>query len=88
MVLYDLSRQLITIWSARGWAMRCCRRSSGTARGGMTLMLVTHEMRFVRDVGTTLVFMHHGKVHEQGPPKQLFSAPRTPELQQFISAIV
>jgi len=51
-------------------------------------MLVTHEMRFVRDVGTTLVFMHHGKVHEQGPPKQLFSAPRTPELQQFISAIV
>jgi polar amino acid transport system ATP-binding protein len=50
------------------------------AREGMTLMLVTHEMRFARDVGTHLVFMHHGKVHEQGPPK-------TPELQQFVGSI-
>ena len=54
------------------------------AREGMTLMLVTHEMRFARDVGTHLVFMHHGKVHEQGPPKQVFAAPQTPELQQFV----
>jgi polar amino acid transport system ATP-binding protein len=57
------------------------------AREGMTLMLVTHEMRFARDVGTTLVFMHHGKVHEQGPPKQVFATPKTPELQQFIGSI-
>jgi polar amino acid transport system ATP-binding protein len=57
------------------------------AREGMTLMLVTHEMRFARDVGTSLVFMHHGKVHEQGPPKQVFAAPKTPELQQFIGSI-
>ena len=53
---------------------------------GMTLMLVTHEMRFARDVGTKLVFMHEGRVHEQGAPKTLFSAPQTPELQQFIGA--
>ena len=57
------------------------------AREGMTLMLVTHEMRFARDVGTALVFMHHGKVHEQGAPKSLFAAPKTPELQQFIGSI-
>jgi len=57
------------------------------AREGMTLMLVTHEMRFARDVGTSLVFMHHGKVHEQGPPKEVFAAPKTPELQQFIGSI-
>ena len=57
------------------------------AADGMTLMLVTHEMRFARDVGTKLVFMHHGKVHEEGPPKQVFAAPRTPELQQFVSSI-
>jgi polar amino acid transport system ATP-binding protein len=57
------------------------------AREGMTLMLVTHEMRFARDVGTSLVFMHQGKVHEQGAPKSLFAAPKTPELQQFIGAI-
>jgi polar amino acid transport system ATP-binding protein len=57
------------------------------AREGMTLVLVTHEMRFARDVGTALVFMDHGKVHEQGAPKSLFAAPKTPELQQFIGSI-
>ena len=57
------------------------------AREGMTLMLVTHEMRFARDVGTNLVFMHHGKVHEQGLPKQAFAAPKTSELQQFVGSI-
>jgi polar amino acid transport system ATP-binding protein len=54
------------------------------ARDGMTLILVTHEMRFARDVGTKLVFMHQGKVHEEGPPKQLFASPGTPELAQFV----
>jgi polar amino acid transport system ATP-binding protein len=56
------------------------------ASEGMTLMLVTHEMRFARDVGTKLVFMHEGRVHEEGPPKALFAAPQTLELQQFIGA--
>jgi len=54
------------------------------AKEGMTLILVTHEMRFARDVGTNLVFMHHGKVHETGKPKDVFAAPQTPELQQFV----
>jgi polar amino acid transport system ATP-binding protein len=57
------------------------------AKEGMTLILVTHEMRFARDVGTNLVFMHHGKVHETGDPKTVFAAPRTPELQQFVGGI-
>ena len=57
------------------------------ARDGMTLMLVTHEMRFARDVGTKLVFMHHGKVHEEGRPKDLFAAPKSPEFAQFIGSI-
>lgn len=57
------------------------------AAEGITLILVTHEMRFARDVGTKLVFMHQGKVHEEGPPKVLFSAPRTPELTQFIGSV-
>ncbi|MBV8790502.1 MAG: amino acid ABC transporter ATP-binding protein [Pseudolabrys sp.] len=59
----------------------------GLAKEGMTLILVTHEMRFARDVGTKLIFMHQGKVHEEGPPKALFAAPKTPELTQFISSI-
>jgi polar amino acid transport system ATP-binding protein len=57
------------------------------AHEGMTLILVTHEMRFARDVGSKLVFMHMGKVHEEGPPKELFAAPKTPELKQFIGSI-
>jgi len=56
------------------------------ASEGMTLMLVTHEMRFARYVGTKLVFMHQCRVHEQGPPKALFAAPQTAELAQFIGA--
>jgi polar amino acid transport system ATP-binding protein len=57
------------------------------ARDGMTLILVTHEMRFARDVGTKLVFMHQGKVHEEGRPKDLFASPKSPELAQFIGSI-
>lgn len=56
------------------------------AKDGMTLILVTHEMRFARDVGSKLIFMHQGKVHEEGPPQQLFANPATPELTQFIGA--
>ncbi|MBU3055011.1 amino acid ABC transporter ATP-binding protein [Pseudomonas indica] len=54
---------------------------------GMTLVMVTHEMRFAREVGDKLVFMHQGKVHESGPPAELFANPRTPELAQFIGSV-
>ena len=57
------------------------------ASEGMTLMLVTHEMRFAHDVGTKLVFMHQGRVHEEGSPKTLFAWPKTPELAQFVSGL-
>lgn len=48
------------------------------AAEGMTLIMVTHEMRFAREVGNKLVFMHRGKVHETGAPKALFCQPRHP----------
>ncbi|TCK31041.1 amino acid ABC transporter ATP-binding protein (PAAT family) [Ancylobacter aquaticus] len=51
---------------------------------GMTLMMVTHEMRFARDVCSRVVFMHQGRVHEIGKPEDVFSSPKTPELQQFL----
>ncbi|WP_110970516.1 MULTISPECIES: amino acid ABC transporter ATP-binding protein [Pseudomonas] len=57
------------------------------AREGMTLVMVTHEMRFAREVGDKLVFMHQGKVHEMGDPKVLFDAPQTPELANFIGSV-
>ncbi|KAG1252060.1 hypothetical protein G6F68_011966 [Rhizopus microsporus] len=54
------------------------------AADGMTLLMVTHEMRFAREVCDRVVFMHQGRVHEIGPPEELFSAPATPELRQFL----
>ena len=57
------------------------------AQDGMTLLMVTHEMHFARKVSNRVVFMHAGRIHEMGPPAQLFDAPQTPELQQFLSAL-
>lgn len=57
------------------------------ASEGMTLIMVTHEMRFAREVGDKLVFMHQGKVHETGHPREVFAAPRTAELANFIGSV-
>lgn len=57
------------------------------AQEGMTLILVTHEMNFAREVGDRVVFMHQGKVWEQGDSKQIFAHPQTAELKQFISSV-
>ena len=57
------------------------------ARDGMTLLMVTHEMNFARKVADRVVFMHAGRIHEMGPPAELFATPKTPELQQFLSAL-
>ena len=50
----------------------------------MTLVMVTHEMHFARDVCSRVVFMHQGRVHEIGAPEEVFANPRTPELRQFL----
>jgi polar amino acid transport system ATP-binding protein len=54
---------------------------------GMTLLMVTHEMNFARKVSDRVIFMHQGRVHEMGPPLQMFGEPRTPELKQFLSSL-
>jgi polar amino acid transport system ATP-binding protein len=54
---------------------------------GMTLLMVTHEMSFARKVSDRVIFMHQGRVHEMGPPQQLFGDPQTPELKQFLSSL-
>jgi polar amino acid transport system ATP-binding protein len=54
---------------------------------GMTLLMVTHEMSFARKVSDRLVFMHAGRIHEMGPPEEIFGSPQTPELKQFLSSI-
>jgi polar amino acid transport system ATP-binding protein len=59
----------------------------GLAEEGMTLLMVTHEMNFARKVSDRVVFMHAGRIHEIGPPEEIFGAPKTPELQQFLATL-
>ena len=56
------------------------------AEEGRTMMLVTHEMGFAREVASRVVFLHQGKVEEDGPPAQVFGAPRSERCRQFISS--
>jgi len=53
------------------------------ARGGMTMILVTHEMAFAAKVANQIIFMHAGRVHEAGGP-EILAAPQTPELRRFV----
>jgi polar amino acid transport system ATP-binding protein len=58
------------------------------AAGGMTMMIATHEMGFARDIATRVCFLDGGVILEQGPPEQMFGAPREPRTQQFLQRIV
>jgi len=58
------------------------------AETGMTMICVTHEMGFARQVADRVVFMDRGEVVESGPPEELFSAPRTERLKGFLSQIL
>jgi len=56
------------------------------AEEGRTMMLVTHDMRLAADVSDHVVFLHQGLIEEQGPPGQVFGAPASERLKQFLSA--
>lgn len=62
------------------------RTMENLAKEGMTMALVTHEMAFAKKVADVLVFMHAGKVWESGSPAELFSHPKTQELDRFINS--
>jgi polar amino acid transport system ATP-binding protein len=58
------------------------------ASGGMTMLIATHEMGFARDVARRVCFLHEGRILEEGPPDEIFSAPREERTQQFLQRIV
>lgn len=58
------------------------------SREGMTMLVVTHEMGFARDVADDVVFMDHGRIVERGPPEQLFAAPQEPRTRAFLSRLL
>ena len=59
----------------------------GLADEGRTMILVTHEMRFAREVSSHVVYLHNGVIEEEGPPEQLFGAPKSDRLKQFLKTV-
>ena len=53
---------------------------------GRTMLIVTHEMRFARDVSSQVVFLHEGQIEEMGPPEQMFNNPESKRVQDFMSS--
>ena len=58
------------------------------ANDGMTMVVVTHEMGFAREVGSRILFMADGKIVEQNPPQEFFNNPTHPRLQDFLSKVL
>ena len=58
------------------------------AEEGMTMIVVTHEMGFAREVATRVLFMDGGVIAEEGEPEAIFTSPKSPRLQQFLGAIL
>ena len=58
------------------------------AREGMTMVVVTHEMGFAREVATRVLFMDEGRIVEQAPPETFFTHPENPRLQDFLSKVL
>ena len=58
------------------------------ARDGMTMLCVTHEMGFAREVADRVIFMCDGQICEEGTPEQIFSQPKNPRLRQFLQSII
>ena len=58
------------------------------AKNGMTMVVVTHEMGFAKEVGTEIVFVDNGIILEQGPPEEFFENPKHPRLKDFLSKVL
>ena len=58
------------------------------ARGGMTMVVVTHEMGFAKEVASRVIFMDEGKILEEGTPEEIFSSPKHPRLQDFLAKVL
>ena len=58
------------------------------AQSGMTMVVVTHEMGFAREVGSRLLFMDEGVIAEQNEPEAFFTHPQNPRLQEFLSKVL
>ena len=60
----------------------------GLAKHGMTMVVVTHEMGFAKEVGTRVMFIDEGQIKEENTPKEFFENPKNPRLQEFLSKVL
>ena len=51
------------------------------------MLLVTHEMKFARDVSSHVIYLHKGLIEEEGPPSRVFGSPRSERCRQFVSTV-
>ena len=58
------------------------------AKAGMTMVVVTHEMGFAKEVASRIIFMDEGKILEEGTPEEIFTAPKHPRLQDFLAKVL
>ena len=58
------------------------------AKEGMTMVVVTHEMGFAKEVGTDIVFIDEGIIIEEAPPEEFFKNPKNPRLRDFLSKVL
>ena len=58
------------------------------AHEGMTMLLATHEMSFAREVANTVCFLEDGRIVEQGPPEQIFTAPTNERTAEFLQRVI
>ena len=61
---------------------------SELAKSGMTILLVTHEMRFAKTVANRVIFFESGVIAEEGKPKEIFSAPTNPRTKTFLNSVL
>jgi polar amino acid transport system ATP-binding protein len=60
----------------------------GLAREGMTMIVVTHEMGFAREVGNRVIFMDNGEIKEEGTPEEIFSNPKNERTKAFLQKVL
>ena len=58
------------------------------ADNGMTIMIVTHEISFAKEIASRIVFIDKGKIIEEGSPEQFFSSPKTPRVKEFLDKVL
>ena len=58
------------------------------AKSGITMICVTHEMGFAREVASKIIFFDEGVIAESGTPEELFSSPKSPRLQEFLGKVL